>query len=192
MSTLVPIVVEPEKGYERSYDIYSRLLKDRIVFLTGPIDMDSANTIIAQLLFLENTDKESDIKFYINSPGGLVTATMAIYDTMQLIKPDVSTLVVGMAASGASVLLAGGAKGKRYALPNSEVLIHQPHGAVEGQTTDIEIGAKQYQIAKDKIADILSKHTGKPKAEVLKDIERDFYMHGDEAQKYGIVDKVLK
>lgn len=192
MSSFVPIVVEPEKGYERSYDIYSRLLKDRIVFLTGGIDMGVANTIIAQLLFLEAVDSETDVKFYINSPGGEVSASLAIYDTMQLIKCDVSTFVVGMAASGAALLLAGGTKGKRFALPHAQVMIHQPHGQIGGQVTDIDIYAKLYSKSKDTIAELIAKHTGNPKKKVLEDIERDYWLEGDAAVSYRIVDKVLK
>lgn len=191
MSTLVPIVVEKEGGYERSYDIYSRLLKERIIFLTGPINMESANTIIAQMLFLEADDAEKDIRFYINSPGGSVSATFAIYDTVQVVKCDVSTSVVGMAASGGALLLAGGTKDKRYALPNAKVMIHQPHGMIEGQTTDIDIYAQEYIKDKEKYAEILAKHIKKSKKQILRDIERDFWLNGEGIVEYGIVDKII-
>lgn len=192
-NVLVPVVVEQdEHGYERSYDIYSRLLKDRIIFFTGPIDMASANTVIAQMLFLEAEDSKKDIKFYINSPGGEVVSTLAIYDTMQIIKCDVQTYVVGMAASGGSVLLVGGAKGKRFALPHSRVMIHQPHGGVEGQTSDIEIGAKEYLRSKEELGDILAFHTGKSKEEILKDSERDFWLRGQQIVDYGAADHIVK
>lgn len=192
-NTLVPIVIDQDtRGNERSYDIYSRLLKDRIIFLTGPIDMGSANTIIAQMLFLQADDPKKDIKFYINSPGGEVVSTLAIYDTMQSLKCDVQTYVVGMAASGGAVLLIGGTKGKRYALEHARVMIHQPHGGLEGQTTDIEIGAKEYLKSKEELAEIIAKHTGKTKADILKDSERDFWLRGKDIIDYGAADHLIK
>ena len=191
MSYLVPTVIEKTHAGERAFDIYSRLLKERIIFLGGPIDDDVANIIIAQLLFLENEDPKKDISLYINSPGGVVYSGLAIYDTIQHIKPDVSTICVGMAASMASVLLGAGAKGKRFVLPNSEVMIHQPHGGAEGQTSDIEITAKQYLKLRNQMNHILAKHTGQKLAKIEKDVDRDYYMGAEEAVKYGIVDKVL-
>jgi len=189
---LIPTVIEKEGLGERAYDIYSRLLKDRIVFLGGPIIDPVANTIIAQLLFLELQDANKDIFLYINSPGGSVSATLAIYDTMQHIKPDVATLCVGFAASGAAILLAGGAKGKRYALPNAEVMIHQVLGGTEGQASDIAIDAKHIVHIKEKISKILAHHTGKPFAEIERDTDRNFYMDADDAKKYGLVDEIVK
>jgi len=190
-SMLVPMVIEKSQFGERAYDIYSRLLKERIVFLGGPIDDDVANLVIAQLLFLEAEDPKKDISLYINSPGGSVTATLAMVDTMNHVKPNVSTVCVGMAASGAAILLSAGEKGKRYALPNAEVMIHQPHGGAEGQATDIEITAKQILKLRATLNRILSKNTGQPLAKVEKDVERDFFMTADEAKKYGLVDKVF-
>ncbi len=190
---LIPTVIEKSQFGERAYDIYSRLLKDRIIFLGGPIADPVANVVIAQLLFLESEDEKKDIKLYINSPGGSVPATLAIYDTMQYVKPDVSTICIGMAASGAALLLASGAKGKRFVLPNSEVLIHQVMaGGIEGQAVEIEISAKHVLRLKDRLTQILSKHTGKQLAQVEKDTDRDFYMDAEEAKKYGIVDEVIK
>ncbi|MDP2669271.1 MAG: ATP-dependent Clp protease proteolytic subunit [bacterium] len=189
---LIPTVIEKEMGGERAYDIYSRLLKDRIVFLGGPIMDGVANTIIAQLLFLELQDPKKDIWLYINSPGGSVSATLAVYDTMQNIKPDVATLCVGFAASGAAILLAGGSKGKRFALPNSEVMIHQVLGGSEGQASDIAIDAKHIVHVKEKISKILAHHTGKSLAEIERDSDRNFYMDADDARKYGIVDEIVK
>jgi len=189
-SMLVPMVVEKSHFGERAYDIYSRLLKERIVFLGGPIDDDTANLVIAQFLFLQSEDPKKDISLYINSPGGSVTATLAIVDTMNHIKPNVSTVCVGMAASGAAILLSAGAKGKRFALPNAEVMIHQPHGGAEGQATDIEITAKQILKLRAVLNKILSKNTGQPLAKIEKDVERDFFMNADEAKKYGVVDQV--
>lgn len=186
------MVVEKSDMGERSYDIYSRMLKERIIFITGHINDASANTIIAQLLFLQAEDPDKDIHLYINSPGGSVSAGLAILDTMDHIKPAVSTICVGLAASMASVLLSGGAKGKRYTLPNSEVMIHQPWGGVEGQASDIEITAKHILKIRDRLNKILSKHTGKKLADIEKDVDRDFFMSADEAVKYGLVDKVLK
>jgi ATP-dependent Clp protease protease subunit len=189
---LVPIVVEKSPLGERSYDIYSRLLKDRIIFLGDVIEDHTANLIIAQLLFLEAEDPKKDIQFYINSPGGSVTAALAILDTMNHIKPDVATVCVGSAASGAAVLLAAGAKGKRFALPNAEVMIHQPHGGAQGQATDIEISAKRIISMRERLNKILAKATGQDVAKIEKDVERDFFLSADEAKKYGIVDMVYK
>jgi ATP-dependent Clp protease protease subunit len=188
---LIPTVIEKSQFGERAYDIYSRLLKENIIFLGGPIDDDTANIIIAQLLFLQSEDPKKDISLYINSPGGSVTSTLAILDTMNHVKNDVSTVCVGMAASGAAVLLSSGKKGKRYALPNSEIMIHQPLGGAQGQATDIEITAKQIIKIKQKLNKLLANNTGKTVAEIEKDVERDYYMDADEAKKYGIVDKIL-
>lgn len=190
-SMLIPMVIEKSQFGERAYDIYSRLLKERIVFLGGPIDDDVANLVIAQLLFLEAEDPKKDISLYINSPGGSVTATLAMVDTMNHVKPAVSTVCVGMAASGAAILLSAGAKGKRFALPNAEVMIHQPHGGAEGQATDIEITAKQIIKLRAVLNRILAKNTGQSIAKIEKDVERDFFMTADEAKKYGLVDKVF-
>ena len=187
----VPIVVEQSSRGERSYDIYSRLLKDRIVFVTGTIDDNLANLIIAQLLFLEAEDPNKDIHLYINSPGGSVSSGMAIYDTMQYIKPDVSTICMGMAASMASVLLAAGTKGKRFTLPYARVMIHQPLGGTQGQATEIEIHAREILRIRDEMNDILSKHTGQPKKKIEIDTERDYYLTAGEALKYGLVDEIL-
>lgn len=192
MSFLIPTVIEQSGQYERAYDIYSRLLKDRIIFLGGPITDQSANAIIAQLLFLELQDPKKDVAFYINSPGGSVSATLAIYDTMQYIKPDVATICIGLAASGAAVLLAAGAKGKRVALPNAEVMIHQPMSGVEGQASDIAITAKQVLRIKDSLNKIIATHTGQTVTKVEQDSDRDYFMTADEAKKYGIVDEILK
>ena len=190
---LIPTVIEKSQFGERAYDIYSRLLKDRIIFLGGPIMDPMANAIIAQLLFLDAEDSKDDIKLYINSPGGSVPATLAIYDTMQYVKHDVSTICVGMAASGAALLLAAGAKGKRFTLPNSEVLIHQVMaGGIEGQASEIEISARHILKLKEKLNQILSKHVGKPLAQVEKDTDRDYYMDVEEAKKYGIIDEIIK
>lgn len=191
-ATLVPMVVEKTQFGERGYDIYSRLLKDRIIFLTGPIYDDMANLIVAQLLFLESEDPKKDIALYVNSPGGAVTAGLAILDTMNHVKPDVSTVCVGMAASAAAVILAAGAKGKRFALPNAEVMIHQPSGGASGQATDIEITAKQILLTRDRLNKILAKSTGQPLERIEKDVERDYFMMAEEAKKYGIVDQVYK
>lgn len=189
---LIPTVIEKSQFGERAYDIYSRLLEERIVFLGGIINDIVANTIIAQLLFLEKQDSKKDIKLYINSPGGSVTAGMAIYDTMQYVKPDVSTICIGIAGSMAAVLLTAGEKGKRLALPNSEVLIHQIMGGAEGQATEIEIAAKQIIKLKNKLNQILSYHTGQNMNKVERDSDRDFWMSADEAKNYGIVDKIIK
>ena len=189
---LVPMVVEKSQFGERAYDIYSRLLKERIIFLGGPIEDYTANLIIAQLLFLESEDQKKDINFYINSPGGSVTATLAMLDTMNHIKPNVSTVCVGIAASGAAILLSAGEKGKRYALPNSEIMIHQPMGGAQGQATDIEITAKQILKIRDNLNKLLAKNTGQSLTKIEKDVERDYFMSSEEARKYGIIDEVLK
>lgn len=186
------MVVEKSPQGERAYDIYSRLLKDRIVFIGSPINDDVANAVIAQLLFLESENPKEDIKMYINSPGGQVTSAMAIYDTMQYVKAPVQTICIGMAASAASVLLASGTKGKRMILPNAEVMIHQVLGGVQGQATDIDIHAKHILKTRDRLNKILVKHTGQKLAKIEQDTERDYYMSAEEALKYGIVDKVIK
>ncbi len=190
-SHLIPIVVEKNEYGERSYDIYSRLLKERIVFVSGPIHDEMANTVVAQLLFLEAQDEKEDVHLYINSPGGSVSAGLAIMDTMNFIKPDVSTMCVGMAASMGSILLSSGTKGKRYALPNSEVMIHQPWGGAQGQASDIEITAKHILRTRDRLNKILSKNTGKSLKQIEKDVDRDFFMTAQEAKKYGLVDKIM-
>lgn len=190
---LIPTVIEKSSFGERAYDIYSRLLKERVIFLGGPIVDPVANSVIAQLLFLESEDEKKDIKLYINSPGGSVPATLAVYDTMQYVKPDVSTVCIGMAASGAALLLSSGAKGKRFALPNSEILIHQiMAGGIEGQATEIEISARHILRLKERLNQILAKHTGKPLAQIESDTDRDFYMNTEEAKKYGIIDEIIK
>lgn len=192
MSYYVPIVVEQTGRGERSYDIYSRLLKDRIIFLGTAIDDTVANLIVAQLLFLESEDPEKDVFLYINSPGGVVTAGLAIYDTMHYIKPPVSTICTGQAASMASVLLAAGAHGKRIALPNSRIMMHQPMGGAQGQASDIEIQAKEILGVKNRINEILAKHTGQPIDRITADTDRDFFLSAEEAIKYGVVDKVIE
>ncbi len=189
---LIPTVIEKSTYGERAYDIYSRLLKDRIIFLGDTVDDAVANTVIAQLLFLASQDKEKDIKLYINSPGGSVTAGLAIYDTIQYIEPDVSTICVGLAASMSATLLAAGAKGKRFALPNSEILIHQVMGGAEGQAVDIKIRAERILRIRDRLNEILSKHTGQPREKIEKDTDRDYFMTAEEALRYGIVDKIIK
>lgn len=189
---LIPMVVEKTSHGERAYDIYSRLLKDRIIFLGGPIDDVVANSIIAQLLFLDSQNNKEDIKLYINSPGGQVTSALAIYDTIQYVKADVATICIGMAASAAALLLTAGAKGKRSILPNGEVLIHQVMGGAEGQATDVAIHANHILKTKQRLNEIMAKHTGQPIAKVEKDAERDYFMSADEAKKYGIVDKIIK
>jgi ATP-dependent Clp protease protease subunit len=191
MSYLIPTVIEKSQNGERAYDIYSRLLKENIIFLGGPIDDDVANIIIAQFLFLQSEDPKKDIRLYINSPGGSVTSALAILDTMNHIKNDVSTVCVGMAASAAALLLSAGKRGKRYSLPNSEIMIHQPLGGAQGQASDIEITAKQIVKLKTKLSQIMANNTGKSLAQIEKDADRDYYMSADEAKKYGIVDKVL-
>ena len=189
---LIPTVIEKSQFGERAYDIYSRLLNERIVFLGGPIDDNVANIVIAQLLHLENQDPKKDIQLYIHSPGGSVTAAMAIYDTMNHVKPDISTICIGLAASAGALLLSSGAKGKRFTLPNSEIMIHQVLGGAEGQATDIEIAAKQILRTKEKLNKILSKNTGKPMAQVEKDSDRDYWMTAEEAKKYGLVDEIVQ
>ena len=188
---LIPMVIEQSGRGERAYDIYSRLLKERVVFLVGPVDEVTANLIVAQLLFLESDNPDKEISFYINSPGGSVLAGLAIYDTIQYIKPHVSTLCIGQAASMGALLLAAGAKGKRYALPNSRVMIHQPMGGFQGQASDVEIHAREILYLRQRINEILAKHTGKDIKTIERDTDRDFFMSGEEAVAYGIVDKVL-
>jgi len=188
---LVPMVVEQTSRGERAYDIYSRLLKERVVFLVGPVDDYMANVIVAQLLFLESENPDKDINLYINSPGGVVTAGLAIYDTMQYIRCDVSTMCIGQACSAASLLLMAGAKGKRYALPNSRVMIHQPSGGAQGQATDIEIQAREILYLRGRLNGIYVKHTGQPLEQVERDMERDRFMSGDDAKAYGLIDAVL-
>lgn len=187
----IPMVIEQSGRGERSFDIYSRLLKERVIFLVGPVNDMSANLIVAQLLFLEAENPDKDISLYINSPGGSVTAGMSIYDTMQFIKPDVSTLCIGQAASMGAFLLAAGAKGKRYSLPNSRVMIHQPSGGFSGQSSDIEIHAKEILYLRAKLNDILAHHTGKTAAEIDRDTERDNFMSAEQSVEYGMIDKVL-
>lgn len=189
---LIPTVIEKTNYGERAYDIYSRLLKDRIIFIGSPIEDNMANAVIAQLLFLESQNQKEDIKIYINSPGGVVTSALAIYDTMQYVKPDVQTICVGLAASAASLLLAAGAKGKRMILPNGEVMIHQVMGGARGQATDIDIHAKQILKTKKRLSEILAKHTGQKFDKIEEDTERDYFMSALEAKKYGIVDRVIQ
>jgi len=189
---LIPIVIEQSSRGERAYDIYSRLLKDRIIFIGEQVHDDMANTIIAQMLFLESEDPNKDINIYINSPGGSVTAGLAIYDTMEYVQPDMTTICMGQSTSMAALLLAAGAKGKRYALPHSRVMIHQPLGGVQGQATDIDIQAKEILKIKDMLAHILAKHTGQTLEKIREDTERDFFMDSEDALKYGIIDKVIK
>ena len=190
-SGLVPMVVEQTPRGERAFDIYSRLLKERIIFLTGPIDDYISNLVIAQLLFLESENPEKEISIYINSPGGIISSGLAIYDTMQFVKPEVATLCVGQAASMGSLLLAGGAAGKRFALPNSRVMIHQPLGGFQGQASDIEIHAKEILVMKQKVNEILAKHTGKTLKKIEQDTDRDNFLNADEAKSYGIIDDIL-
>ncbi|MCQ2560937.1 MAG: ATP-dependent Clp endopeptidase proteolytic subunit ClpP [Clostridia bacterium] len=192
MSNLIPYVVEQSARGERSYDIYSRLLKDRIIFLDGEVNDAAASLIVAQLLFLESEDPDKDINLYINSPGGVITSGMAIFDTMQYIKPDVCTICVGMAASMGAFLLAAGAKGKRYALPNAEIMIHQPLGGAQGQASDIKIQADHIIRTRDKMNRILSERTGQPLETIAKDTDRDNYMSAEEAVAYGLIDKVVE
>jgi len=188
---LIPTVIEKTQAGERAYDIYSKLLKERIIFLSGPIDDHMANTVVAQLLHLASKDSEKEIKLYINSPGGSVTAGLAIYDTMQYIKPDVSTVSIGMSASMGALILAAGTKGKRYALPNSEILLHQVMGGAKGQASEIEITAKQILRIKEQMNKIMAKHTGQSLAKIAQDTDRDFYLSAEEAKKYGVVDHVI-
>lgn len=192
MSNLVPIVVEQTSRGERSYDIYSRLLKERIIFLIGPVNDTMATLAVAQLLFLESENPDKDIFMYINSPGGVVTSGLSIYDTMQYIKPDVATLCIGQAASMGSLLLAGGTAGKRYSLPNSRIMIHQPSGGYQGQATDIEIHAKEILSLKKRLNQIYVEHTGQKLATVEKNMERDNFMNAEQAQEFGIIDKIIK
>jgi len=189
---LIPTVIEKTQYGERAFDIYSRLLKERIIFLGGPVTEQAANLVIAQLLFLEHADPKKDIQLYLNSPGGSVTAGLAIYDAMQYVKPDVSTICIGMAASMGAVLLASGAKGKRMALPNSEILLHQVMGGAQGQAIEIEITAKHIITIKNKLNQILSKHTGQQITKIEKDTDRDYYLTADEAREYGLIDTVIK
>src|SRR3989344_2487791 len=188
---LIPTVIEKSQFGERAYDIYSRLLRERIVFLGGPIDDDTANIVIAQLLFLQSEDSKKDVKLYINSPGGSVTAALAILDTMNHIKNDVSTVCVGLAASAAALLLSAGKKGKRFSLPNSEIMIHQPMGGAQGQASDIEINAKQILKIKAKLNKMMADNTGKTIAQIERDADRDYYMSAEEAKKYGLIDKIV-
>jgi ATP-dependent Clp protease protease subunit len=190
-NALVPIVVEQTSRGERSYDIYSRLLKERVIFLVGPVEDNMANLVVAQLLFLESENPDKDIHLYINSPGGAVTAGMAIYDTMQFIKPDVSTLCIGQAASMGAVLLAGGAEGKRFCLPNSRIMVHQPLGGFQGQASDIDIHAQEILSIRDRLNGILSKHTGQDIDKIKEDTDRDNFMNGEQAAEYGLIDSVL-
>jgi len=189
--SLIPMVIEQTPRGERSYDIYSRLLKDRIIFIGTPINDDISNLVIAQLLFLESDDPSKDIYIYINSPGGVVNAGLAIYDTMQYVKPEIATVCIGQAASMSALLVGAGAKGKRYALPNSRIMLHQPMGSFYGQATDIEIQAKEILKMKEKLNRILQKHTGQPLEKIAADTERDYYMSGEEAREYGLVDEVI-
>ena len=189
---LVPMVVEQTSRGERAYDIYSRLLKERVVFCVGPVDDYMANVIVAQLLFLESDNPDKDINLYINSPGGVVTAGLAIYDTMQFVKPDVSTICIGQAASAASLLLMAGAKGKRFALPNSRIMIHQPSGGAQGQATDIEIQAREILYLRGRLNEIYVKHTGQPLEQIERDMERDNFKSGAAAKEYGLIDEVIE
>lgn len=191
MSYLVPTVLEKSQFGERAYDIYSRLLKERIIFVGGLINDDVANLIIAQMIFLEHEDPKKDIKLYVNSPGGVVTAGLAVYDTMQFVQPDVSTICIGMAASMGAVLLAGGTRGKRLALPNADIMIHQVMGGAEGQATDIEISARHILRIKDRLNRILAHHSGQPLKTVEKDTDRDYYMTSEEAKRYGLIDEII-
>jgi ATP-dependent Clp protease protease subunit len=188
---MVPMVIEQSGRGERAYDIYSRLLRERIIFLVGPVNDQSANLVVAQLLFLESENPDKDISFYINSPGGSVSAGMSIYDTMQFIKPDVSTMCMGMAASMGAFLLAAGAKGKRFSLPNSKIMIHQPLGGTQGQATDIEIHAREILKTREQLNRILAERSGQPLEKIQTDTERDYYMSADEAKTYGLIDQVL-
>jgi ATP-dependent Clp protease protease subunit len=189
--SVIPIVIEQTGRSERAYDIYSRLLKDRIIFLGSAIDDNVANTVIAQILFLQTEDPDKDIHIYVNSPGGVVSSGLAIYDTMQYVKPDIATYCVGQAASMGALLLAAGTKGKRFALPNSRIMLHQPMGGFQGQATDIEIHAREILRMKDTLNNILSTHTGQPLDKIRTDTDRDFFMSGSEAKEYGIVDEVI-
>ncbi|WP_029890475.1 ATP-dependent Clp endopeptidase proteolytic subunit ClpP [Polycyclovorans algicola] len=190
-ASLVPMVVEQTARGERAFDIFSRLLKERLIFLTGPIDDGVANLVVAQLLFLESENPDKDIHIYINSPGGVVTAGLSIYDTMQFIKPDVATICVGQACSMGSFLLAAGAKGKRYCLPNSRVMIHQPSGGAQGQATDIQIQAKEILYIRERLNALLAHHTGQPLERIERDVERDYFMTADAAKDYGVIDSII-
>lgn len=189
---LIPTIIEKTALGERAYDIYSRLLKDRIIFVGTPIDDNVANIIIAQILFLESEDEKKDIQMFINSPGGSVTALFAIYDTMQFVKPNIETICLGQASSAASLILAAGTKGKRFSLPNSRIMIHQPAGGIEGQATDISIQAKEILRIKEKSNELLAKHTGQPISKIAADVERDYFMSAEEAKKYGLIDDIIK
>jgi len=189
---LIPIVIEKSSSGERAYDIYSRLLKERIIFITGPINDAMANTVVAQLIYLENEDSKKDIYLYINSPGGVVTSALAIYDTMQYVKPDVATICLGMAASGAALILASGKSGKRFSLPNAEILLHQVMGGAEGQAVEVEIAARHIIKIRTRIDQLLAKHTSQPLKKIEKDTDRDFYMTPEEAKSYGVIDKIIK
>ena len=191
-STLIPMVVEQTARGERAFDIYSRLLKERVIFLTGPINDQISNLVVAQLLFLESENPKKDISIYINSPGGVISSGLAIYDTMQFVSPSISTLCIGQAASKGALLLAGGEKGKRFALPNSRIMIHQPLGGFQGQASDIEIHAQEILLMKKKVNEILSKHTGKSLKTVEKDTDRDNFLNAEESKKYGIIDEILE
>ncbi len=191
-STLIPMVVEQTARGERAFDIYSRLLKERVIFLTGPINDQISNLVVAQLLFLESENPKKDISIYINSPGGVISSGLAIYDTMQFVSPSISTLCIGQAASMGALLLAGGEKGKRFALPNSRIMIHQPLGGFQGQASDIEIHAQEILLMKKKVNEILSKHTGKSLKTVEKDTDRDNFLNAEESKKYGIIDEILE
>lgn len=189
---LIPIVIEQTSRGERAYDIYSRLLKDRIIFIGAPIEDNFANLIIAQLLFLESEDPEKDINLYINSPGGLVTSGLAVYDTIQYIRPDVSTICIGQASSMGALLLAAGEKGKRFALPNSRIMIHQPMGGFQGQATDVDIHAREILKMRERLNEIMAKHTGQPIERIRQDTERDYFMSGEQAKEYGLIDEVIE
>ena len=191
-ATLVPMVVEQSARGERAYDIYSRLLKERVIFLIGPIEDNMANLVVAQLLFLESENPDKDIHLYINSPGGAVTSALAIYDTMQFIKPDVSTLCIGQAASAGALLLCGGAKGKRYCLPHSRMMIHQPLGGYQGQATDIEIHTREMLLLREKLTTIIAYHTGRTPQQIMLDTDRDYFMGGKEAKDHGLIDAILE
>ncbi len=190
-ASLIPIVIEKEGQIERAYDIYSRLLKDRIIFLGGPVTDEMADLVVAEMLFLESQDPEQDIQLYINSPGGSVTAGLAIYDTMQYVRPPVTTICIGQAASMGALLLAAGAPGKRFSLPNARIMIHQPMGGFQGQATDVEIHAKEILVLKERLIEIMAKHTGADKKTLRRDMERDFFLSADEAKGYGIIDSVI-
>lgn len=190
-STLVPMVVEQTARGERAFDIYSRLLKERVIFIVGPIEDHMANLVVAQLLFLESENPDKDIHLYINSPGGVITAGLSIYDTMRFIKPDVATMCIGQAASMGAFLLSAGAKGKRFALPNSRIMIHQPSGGAQGQATDIEIQAREILYLREKLNKLMAEHTGQPLEKIERDVERDYFMHAEAAKTYGLIDQII-